>query len=50
MRIQLAEKSTKFPKGIMEDLFVRIGDFVFQVDFAVIDVFEGTLTLRVGKD
>ena len=58
---------------MVEDVFVRIGNFVFLVDFvvvdtgdtdlslilgrpflntskAIIDVFEGTLTLRVDKE
>ena len=73
MRIQLADKSLKYPRGVVEDVFVRIGNFVFLVDFvvvdtgdtdlslilgrpflntskAIIDVFEGTLTLRVDKE
>ncbi|CAN0898425.1 hypothetical protein LINGRAHAP2_LOCUS19702 [Linum grandiflorum] len=73
MRIQLVDRSTKYPKGIVEDVLVRISNFVFCIDFvvvetgdedislilgrpflrtskAIIDVFEGTLTLRVGKE
>ena len=73
MRIQLADKSLKYPRGVVEDVYVTIGNFVFLVDFvvvdigntdlslilgrpflntskAIIDVFEGTLTLRVDKE
>ena len=72
--LQLADRTIKKPEGIMEDMLVQAGRFIFPVDFvvldfeddeevplilgipfmytakAIIDVFEGTLTLRVGEE
>ena len=74
IRLQLADRTVKEPEGIVEDVLVRAGKFIFPVDFvvldfegdedvplilgmsflyttkAVIDVYDGTLTLRVGKE
>ena len=72
--LQLADRTIKKPEGIVEDVLVQAGRFIFPVDFvvldfeedeevplilgmpfmytakAIIDVFEGTLTLRVGEE
>ena len=72
--LQLADRTIKKPEGIMEDVLVKAGKFIFPVNFIVldfeededlpwilgipfiytdktiIDVFEGTLTLRVGEE
>ncbi|XP_022003937.1 uncharacterized protein LOC110901412 [Helianthus annuus] len=74
MSIQLADRSVKYPRGIVENMLVKVDKFVFPVDFvildmdedsevllilgrpflatarAVIDVYDGKLTLRVNKD
>ena len=74
MILQLAERTTKKLLGIVEDVLVKAGKFIFPIDFAVldfeedeevplilgmlflytskalIDVHEGTLTLRVGDE
>ncbi|KAK1429674.1 hypothetical protein QVD17_11888 [Tagetes erecta] len=74
MSIQLADRSVKYPRGIIENMLVRVGKFVFPVDFvildmdedknvplilgrpflatsrALVDVFEGKLTLRVDEE
>ncbi|KAI3806721.1 hypothetical protein L1987_22635 [Smallanthus sonchifolius] len=74
MSISLADRSVKCPRGIVENLLVKVGKFVFPVDFvildmevddkvplilgrpflrtnkAMIDVFDGKLTLRVGDE
>ena len=74
IRLQLADGTVKEPKGIVEDVLVRAGKFIFPVDFvvldfeededvplilgmpflytakAIIDVYDGTLTLRVGEE
>ncbi|KAI3712409.1 hypothetical protein L1987_70965 [Smallanthus sonchifolius] len=74
MSISLAGRSVKYPRGIMENLLVKVDKFVFLVDFvildmgvdnrvplilgrlflctakALIDVFEGKLTLRLGDE
>ena len=72
--LQLVDRTTKKPLGIVEDVLVKASKFIFPVDFvvlefeedeevplilgmpflytskALIDVHEGTLTLRVGDE
>ena len=74
MTLSLADRSVKYPRGIVENLLVKVDKFVFPVDFvildmevddsvpiilgrpflrtakAVIDVFDGKITLRVGDE
>ncbi|KAJ0493114.1 putative aspartic peptidase domain superfamily [Helianthus annuus] len=74
MSIQLADRSVKYPRGIVENVLVKVDQFVFPVDFivllmevddrvplilgrpflrtakALIDVFDGNITLRVGDE
>ncbi|GJY53533.1 reverse transcriptase domain-containing protein [Tanacetum coccineum] len=40
MCIELADKSTQIPKGIVENVIVKIDKFVFPVDFTVLDMKE----------
>ncbi|XP_020987593.1 uncharacterized protein LOC110275718 [Arachis duranensis] len=40
MALQLADRSFKFPQGIVEDLLVKVGDFIFPADFVVLDMEE----------
>ncbi|XP_057719656.1 uncharacterized protein LOC130934084 [Arachis stenosperma] len=40
MALQLADRSFKFPHGIVEDLLVKVGDFIFLADFVVLDMQE----------
>ena len=35
--LQLADRSTKIPHGIVEDVFIQVNKFYFPVDFIVID-------------
>ncbi|XP_057719695.1 uncharacterized protein LOC130934122 [Arachis stenosperma] len=44
MALQLADRSFKFPHGIVEDLLVKVGDFIFPVDFVVLDMQEEAKT------
>ena len=37
MTLQLADRSIKMPKGIIEDVLIKIGDFIFPVDFVVLE-------------
>jgi len=37
MVIQLADRSTRLPRGIIEDVLIRVGEFIYPVDFIVID-------------
>ena len=39
--IQLADKSKRVPKGVVEDVMIRVGDFHFPADFIVLDIFPG---------
>ena len=72
--LQLADRTTKKPKKIVEDVLVKACKFTFPINFvvldfeededvplilgmpfmytakAIIDVYEGTLILRVGED
>ncbi|XP_073133924.1 uncharacterized protein [Henckelia pumila] len=36
--IQMADRSTIFPRGLLEDVLVEVGDLVFLVDFYVLDM------------
>ena len=36
MVIQLADRSTRLPRGIVEDVLIRVGEFIYPVDFVVI--------------
>ncbi|GJW75176.1 reverse transcriptase domain-containing protein [Tanacetum coccineum] len=54
MTLELADSSISQPIGIAEDVSVKVGVFHFPTDFvvtgrALIDVYEGELTLRVGN-
>ncbi|XP_074350090.1 uncharacterized protein LOC141689636 [Apium graveolens] len=35
--LQLADRSVKTPKGIVEDVLIKIDDFIFPVDFVVLE-------------
>ena len=37
IRLQLADRTVKEPEGIVEDVLVRAGKFIFPVDFVVLD-------------
>ncbi|KAI3805520.1 hypothetical protein L1987_27970 [Smallanthus sonchifolius] len=74
MSISLADHSVKYPRGVVENLLVKVGKFAFPMYFvildmevddrvplilgrpflrtakAMIDVFDGKLTLRVGDE
>ncbi|KAG9458320.1 hypothetical protein H6P81_002828 [Aristolochia fimbriata] len=36
--LQFADKSTKIPEGVMEDVLVKIQDFIYPCDFVVLDM------------
>ncbi|KAK5774610.1 hypothetical protein PVK06_042466 [Gossypium arboreum] len=44
MSIQLADKTIRFPRGIIEDVLVKIDKFIFPVDFIVLDIEEDSNT------
>ncbi|GJR36086.1 reverse transcriptase domain-containing protein [Tanacetum coccineum] len=37
MTLELADRSVAHPKGVAEDIFVKVGKFYFPVDFIVVD-------------
>ncbi|XP_016168603.1 uncharacterized protein LOC107611161 [Arachis ipaensis] len=40
MALQLADRTFKFPYGVVEDLLVKVGEFIFPADFIVLDMEE----------
>ena len=38
--LQLADRSITYPKGILEDILVKVDKFIFLVDFIVLDMEE----------
>ena len=38
--LQLADKSIAYPKGVLEDVLVKVDKFIFPVDFVVLDMKE----------
>ncbi|KAG8483013.1 hypothetical protein CXB51_021870 [Gossypium anomalum] len=50
MSIQLADKTIRFPKGIIEYVLVKIDKFIFPIDFIVLDIEEDSNTpLILGR-
>ncbi|XP_035834251.1 uncharacterized protein LOC118482724 [Helianthus annuus] len=50
MSIQLADRSIKHPQGVIENLLVKVGDFVFLADFVILDMEEDTdVPLILGR-
>ncbi|XP_057747153.1 uncharacterized protein LOC130966376 [Arachis stenosperma] len=44
MALQLADRIFKFPHGVVEDLLVKVGEFIFPSDFVVLDMEEEAKT------
>ena len=38
--LQLADKSLNYPRGVVEDVLVRVDKFIFSANFAVLDMEE----------
>ncbi|XP_042059410.1 uncharacterized protein LOC121803901 [Salvia splendens] len=38
--LQMADRSVVYPKGIVEDLLIKVGEFIFPIDFMVLDMEE----------
>ncbi|XP_054817828.1 uncharacterized protein LOC129317540 [Prosopis cineraria] len=48
--LQLADRSTRKPKGFLEDILVKVKDLIFSADFYVLDMQEGGQgTLILGR-
>ncbi|KAK1441409.1 hypothetical protein QVD17_07278 [Tagetes erecta] len=41
MSIQLADRSVKYPRGIVENMLVKVDRFVFPIDFVILDMDRG---------
>ncbi|XP_075473564.1 uncharacterized protein LOC142504581 [Primulina tabacum] len=58
MSLQLADRSVKYPLGVIEDVLVKVDKFIFSADFVVLDMEEdiemplilGRPFLATGKD
>ncbi|RVW84711.1 hypothetical protein CK203_046721 [Vitis vinifera] len=44
--LSLADRSVKFPRGIIEDVLIQIDNFYYSVDFVVLDTEQGTSGLN----
>ncbi|KAL8520973.1 hypothetical protein ACS0TY_011498 [Phlomoides rotata] len=40
MNLQLADRTVTYPRGIVEDVLVKVDKFIFPVDFVVLDMVE----------
>ncbi|XP_021985370.1 uncharacterized protein LOC110881410 [Helianthus annuus] len=50
MSIQLANRSVKYPQGVVENILVKVGEFVFLADFMILDTEEDTeIPLILGR-
>ena len=50
MTLQMADKTLAHPEGILEDVFIKVGKFIFPVDFVVIDIKEDKqVPLQLGR-
>ncbi|XP_042065524.1 uncharacterized protein LOC121809039 [Salvia splendens] len=38
--LQMADRSVVYPEGIVEDLLIKVGEFIFPIDFMVLDMEE----------
>ncbi|XP_010242023.1 PREDICTED: uncharacterized protein LOC104586472 [Nelumbo nucifera] len=45
--IQLADRSNAYPKGVVEDILVKVNDLVFSADFYVLDMDNGDQTTPI---
>ena len=50
MTLKMVDKTLAHPKGILEDVVIKVGKFIFPVDFVVIDI-EGdkSVSLLLGR-
>ena len=48
--LQMADKTMAYPKGVLEDVLIKMGKFIFLVDFVVMDMEEDTqVPLLLGR-
>ena len=50
MTLQMEDKTIAQPEGILEDVLIKVGKFIFPVDFVVIDMEEDKqIPLLLGR-
>ncbi|XP_075475675.1 uncharacterized protein LOC142509291 [Primulina tabacum] len=50
MSLQLADRSVKYPRGVIEDVLVKVDKFIFPADFVVLDMEEDVeMPLIMGR-
>ncbi|KAL8487614.1 hypothetical protein ACS0TY_024073 [Phlomoides rotata] len=50
MNLQLADRTVTYPRGIVEDVLVKVDKFIFPVDFVVLDMVEDrAIPLILGR-
>ncbi|XP_062100691.1 uncharacterized protein LOC133806615 [Humulus lupulus] len=47
--LQMADRSIKYPRGIIEDVLVKVDKFIFPADFIVLDMEEDTIPIILGR-
>ncbi|KAL0368338.1 UNVERIFIED_CONTAM: hypothetical protein Scaly_1052700 [Sesamum calycinum] len=48
--LQLADRSIKYPRGVVEDVLVKVGKFIIPIDFIVLDMEEDiNMLLLLGR-
>ena len=50
MTLQMADRTLAHPEGILEDVLIKVGKFIFPMDFVVIDIKEDKqVPLMLGR-
>ena len=49
LSLQMADKSMTLLKGIIEDVLIKVGKFIFLVDFMVLDMEEEKVPIILGS-
>ena len=49
MTLRMADRSMAQPKGILEDVLIKVGKFIFPMDFAVINIEEDISSIVAGQ-
>ena len=50
MTLQMADRTMTHPEGVLEDVLIKVGKFIFPVDFVIMDMEEDTeVPLLLGR-
>ena len=50
MTLQMADRTMAHPEGVLEDVLIKVGKFIFPVDFVIMDMEEDTeVPLLLGR-